>query len=141
MKLRSEKGFTGIDIAISVIVLFIFVTVIALLIYNLNSTSKEVDLKAEAISIAIEEIEQVKNNGFKAYENLRESEGNNVVENNAQTRTDGFYKTITVQDYTDIAGNEEKIPDLVKKVTVKITYMFKAEEQIVELSTVLSKEN
>ena len=56
------------------------------------------------------------------------------------TDTEGFYKTVSIKDYTDIEGNEDKIPNLVKQVTVKITYMFKAKEQSVELTTVLSKD-
>ena len=44
-------------------------------------------------------------------------------------------------DYTDIQGNEGKTKNIVKKATVKISYMYKAKEQIVELSTVLSKES
>ena len=52
-----------------------------------------------------------------------------------------FFKTIIVQDYADLDNNSEKIPNLVKKVTVKISYMFQAKEQSVELSTILSKEN
>ena len=54
---------------------------------------------------------------------------------------EGFFKTIIVQDYADLDNNSEKIPNLVKKVTVKISYMFQAKEQSVELSTILSKEN
>ena len=140
MKVRSNKGFTGIDIAISVIVLFIFVSLIAVLIYNYNSSTQELELKTEATYIAIDEIEKVKNNGFETYENLSEAEGNNIVTENEPTTTNGFYKTITVKDYTDIEGNEGKIPNLVKQVTVKITYTFKAKEQSVELTTVLAKD-
>lgn len=54
---------------------------------------------------------------------------------------EGFFKTIIVEDYADLDNNSEKIPNLVKKVTVKISYMFQAKEQSVELSTILSKEN
>lgn len=54
---------------------------------------------------------------------------------------EGFFKTIIVQDYADLDNNSEKISNLVKKVTVKISYMFQAKEQSVELSTILSKEN
>lgn len=140
MKIRSNKGFTGIDIAISVIVLFIFISLIAVLIYNHNSSSQELELKTEATYLAIDEIENVKSNGFETYENLSEKQGNNIVTQNEETSTNGFYKTITVKDYTDIEGNENKIPNLVKQVTVKITYMFKAQEQSVELTTVLSKD-
>ena len=64
MKMKSEKGFTGIDIAISVTVLFIFVSIIAVLTYNINSSSKEVELKEEAINLAIDEIEKIKRKTF-----------------------------------------------------------------------------
>ena len=142
--IRSEKGYTGIDIAISVIVIFIFVSIISVLIYNFNSKTKEIELKSEATNIAINEIEKIKQQGFEDYDTLnqnsKEDEKGNSLENIA-TEKEGFYKTITVTDYTDIERNENKIPNLVKKVTVKISYVFKAEEQSVELSTILSKES
>ena len=68
MKFYSEKGYTGVDIAISVIVIFIFVSLISFLIYRFNSSAKEVELKSEATSIAVEEIEKVKQDGFEKYE-------------------------------------------------------------------------
>ena len=144
MKIRSEKGFTGIDIAISVIVLFIFISLIAVLIYNYNSSSKELELKSEATYLAIDEIEKIKNNGFEKYETLNKDSAQdadgNLLNQSVATDTEGFYKTVSIKDYTDIEGNEGKIPNLVKQVTVKITYMFKAKEQSVELTTVLSKD-
>lgn len=144
MKKRYEKGFTGIDIAISVVVLFIFVSLIAVLVYNFNSSSREVELRSEATYIAIDEIENVKNNGFEKYDTLNirsenDEDGNPLQ--NQPTDTEGFYKTIIVEDYTDMEGNSEKIPNLVKKITVQITYMFKGQKQTVELSTILSKDD
>ena len=62
-------------------------------------------------------------------------------ENQKVENKEGFFKTIIVQDYADLDNNSEKIPNLVKKVTVKISYMVQAKEQSVELSTILSKEN
>ena len=138
MKIRSEKGFTGIDIAVSVIILFIFVTIIAMLIYRVNSTSREIGLKSDATYIAINEIEQVKNNGIDSYLGKR---NNSVVgtENQEVSGTEGFYKTTTVEDYADI--NSSATVDVVKRVTVKISYMFQAKVQTVELSTIVSKES
>jgi len=140
MKLKSEKGYTGIDIAISVIVIFIFVSLIAMLIYNFNSTAKEIELKSEATYIAIDEIEKVKNESFETYENRSKSAGNSEERTEVEGK-EGFIKTVIVEDYTDIEGNEDKIPNLVKRITVRISYMFQAKEQSVELSTILSKEN
>ena len=128
MKFYSEKGYTGVDIAISVIVIFIFVSLISFLIYRFNSSAKEVEL-----------------NGFEKYDGMnkdtKKDKNGNSLENQKVENKEGFFKTIIVQDYADLDNNSEKIPNLVKKVTVKISYMFQAKEQSVELSTILSKEN
>lgn len=143
MKIKNEKGVSGIEVAIVVVLIFIFVSVIASLIYRINSKSNEIELKSEATSIAVDEIELIKNTDFSEFEELNKTSttdknGNSLV--NQPTSKEGFYKTIIVKDYTDIEGNEDKISDLVKKVTVKISYMFKSKEQSVELSTLLLKE-
>jgi type II secretory pathway pseudopilin PulG len=145
MDIRSQKGYTGIDIAISVIVITIFISLIAVLIYRFNSSSNEVQLKSKATEIAIDEIEKVKVAGFKAYEEMdqttkEDKEGNSLV-NQSVEEEHGFYKTISVEDYTDTENNEDKISNLVKRVTVTISYMVKGQEQQVSLSTILSKEN
>ena len=51
-----------------ILVIFIFVSLISFLIYRFNSSAKEVELKSEATSIAVEEIEKVKQDGFEKYE-------------------------------------------------------------------------
>lgn len=140
MKIKSEKGIVGADIAISVVVIFIFVSIISILIYNINSLSARVERMSEATYIAINEIEQLKIDGYDKYQDSMESINNGVVVDNEMVQ-EGYYKTITVIDYTDIEGNEDKTSGLVKKATVKISYMYKGEEESVELSTVLSKEN
>lgn len=138
MKIRSEKGFTGIDISVSIVIVFIFITIISVLVYRVNSTSKEISLRSDATYLAINEIEQVKINGIDAYLGMNEESG--PIEENVEIQ-EGFYKTITVMDYTDIPGNEDATSDIVKKVTVKISYMFQAKEQSVEISTIVSKES
>lgn len=140
MKLRSEKGFTGIEIAVSVVIIFIFVSIIAILNYRISSTAKEIELKSDATYLAINEIESVKSDNFSKYNNRSEKNGNSIIVNNEEIK-DGYYKTISVIDYTDLPGNENKTENIVKKVTVKVSYMFKAKEQTVELSTVVTKEN
>ena len=133
MKIKSQKGYTGIDIAISVVVLFIFVSIIATLSYNFNSSAKQIELEAKATQIAVNEIEKMKNIDF---EEIKDISGKYADMEEIEIE-EGFYKNIIIQDYADIENN--KIPGLVKKVTVQIKYMFKTEEQVVELSTVLSK--
>ncbi len=138
--MKSEKGYTGVDIAIAIVVLFTLVSVIAILSYNFNSDSKEIELKAKATEIAIAEIEAIKNVDFTTIENISVSNGNSeYVAEEEILENQGFYRKIVIEDYAD--SHQDKIVGLVKKATVQIKYMFKGKEQIVELSTILSKES
>ena len=154
MKIRSENGFTGVDISIAVIIILIFVSLVAVLIAQVNSTGKEISLRSDATYIAINEIEKIEQDGIDAYIGKSEANGNNVIcENQKIENEEGFYKTITVLDYADIANTQQEnteenenqenniMPDVVKKVTVKISYVFQTEEQSIELSTIVSKES
>ncbi len=133
VKMKKEKGYVGVDIVISVIVLFIFVSFIATLSYRVNSSSKEVELKSKATEIAIAEIELIKN---KTWNDI-------TTEDTTYRETteieQGYYRTIIVEDYHDI--DSTKRIDIVKKITVQIQYMFKGEQESVELSTIIAKEN
>lgn len=132
MCFKNEKGYTGIDIAISVVVLFIFVSLIAFLSYGFNSSAKELELKSQALNIAIDEIEKIKST--ITMDNI-----NTLDTQTKETTTQGFYQTITIKDYADI--NLSKTPGLVKRITVKIQYMFQNKQQTIELSTLVVKES
>ena len=140
MKIKNEKGIVGADIAISVVVIFIFVSLISMLIYNINLLTVGQERMSEAIYIAINEIEGLKIDGYDMYKDSNLSVNNGVVVDNEMVK-EGYYKTITVIDYTDLEGNEDKTAGIVKKTTVTISYMHNGEPQSVELSTVLSKES
>lgn len=141
MNCKNEKGYTGIDIAISVVVLFIFVSLIAMLSYGFNSSAKEMELKSNATAIAVAEIENLKNQlTFDEIADKSINNGNSeYLPRTEVTNESGFYKTIIIEDYAD--KNAGKPSGLVKKATVKIEYMFKGKQQTVELSTIFSKEN
>ena len=140
MKIKNEKGIVGADIAISVVVIFIFVSLISMLIYNINLLTVGQERMSEAIYIAINEIEGLKIDGYDMYKDSNLSVNNGVVVDNEMVK-EGYYKTITVIDYTDLEGNEDKTAGIVKKAIVTISYMHNGEPQSVELSTVLSKES
>lgn len=130
--MKSEKGYTGVDIAISIVVLFIFVSLIASLSYRVNSSSQEIELKSKASELAVSEIETIKNKTWEdiitedpAYREMTEIE-------------EGYYRTILVQDYHDIDAT--KTPDIVKRIIVQIQYNDKGKTQTVELSTLIAKE-
>ena len=144
-KFKKENGFVGIDISVGVVIIFIFATIISLISYRYSVSAKEIQKRAEATEIAIAEIEKIKSNKFEDYEGIykestKDKDGNDLA-NQIIEGKQAFRKTIIVEDYTDFDGNENKIKDIVKKITVKISYKFKNEEQTVELSTIISKEN
>ena len=64
MLIKEEKGFTGIDIAISLIVITIFIAMIANLISNINLTAQDTNRKTIATSYAVQEIEKIKAQGY-----------------------------------------------------------------------------
>lgn len=133
MNVKSEKGYTGVDIAISIVVLFIFVSLIAMLSYHLNSSAKEIELKAQATEIAVGEIEKLKNESFDKIDDSEASEASEIPEQR------GFYKKVDVEDYADIDTNKDS--EIVKRVIVTIQYNYKKTPQKIELSTIISKEN
>ncbi|MCI8470529.1 MAG: hypothetical protein HFJ35_03420 [Clostridia bacterium] len=139
MNWKSEKGYTGIDIATSVVVLFIFISLIASLSYRFNRSAKEIELKAQAIDIAVSEMENKKNTlDFDKIKNI----GNNSEEeyqNDGKTIDSKFLKKVLVQDYASIVSGKNS--GLVKKVTVEISYYFGKERQQIRLSTIVSKES
>ena len=131
MNIKSEKGFTGIDISIAIIVIFIFSTLIALLCYNINSRSEEIELKSKALELAIEEIEKMKNKTISQLNTL------NTSYTTEQEIQEGFSREISIIDYHDIKPSADS--NIVKKVTVKIKYKFRKQIETIELSTIISK--
>ena len=53
MKIKDEKGFTGVDVAIATVVIIVFLGFIAGLFYNLASTSTRVERKTRATNRSI----------------------------------------------------------------------------------------
>lgn len=141
MKKKQERGAIGVDIAIAVVTLFIFVSVIATLLYQYQSSTKEIELKSNALGIAVKEIERIKQEGFEAYKDMKSESDTGITNKDLgeeNSNNDGFFETVKVEDYTDLPEGTGKTANLVKKVTVTISYMFKGQTQKVELNTVLS---
>ena len=143
MKFKKNNGFTGVDISIAIIILFIFISIIATLSYEFNLSSRKLQTKGEAIEIAIKEIEKIKRNGFQEVEDLNskseKDKNGKQLKNQLVDGKEGYYKTILVQDYNEISTRTDIKENLVKKVSVIITYQYRGVEQSVELSTIVSK--
>ena len=143
MDIKSEKGITGMDIAISVIIITIFISLIAVLSFNIQKTQEDIKRKSEATSYAIEIIEELKLNGFS---NLPEK-GTNKIDGfedgyilDEEGKTTPYYQEITVKDYSELEGNENKYAEIIKIITVKISYKSGSETESVEITTDITKE-
>ena len=135
-KLKEEKGITGIDIIVSVIIITMFVAIIAIIFSNITSNSKGIDRKTEATYKAISLIEEVKNAGIENVDKFIDAEGSSILDE--EKNPTPYTKKVTVIDYTEMEGNEDKIPGIVKKVTVEVSYQNGGKTEKVELSTLLT---
>lgn len=149
--MKNQKGYTGVDIAISVVVITIFIALIGTLVFNFNSSSDEMKYKSKALDYAINEIERIKTldindqdiiNSEIATSNGTAVENEIIDENDKGT---GYYEKIDVVDAKDIMSDSdlngrEGIEGLVKKVTVTVSYKFRNQTKSVELSTIISKD-
>ena len=137
-KLKEEKGITGIDIIVSVIIITMFVAIIAIIFSNITSNSKGIDRKTEATYKAISLIEEIKNAGIENVDKFIDAEGSSILDE--EKNPTPYTKKVTVIDYTEMEGNEDKIPGIVKKVTVEVSYQNGGKTEKVELSTLLTAE-
>ncbi len=135
-KLKEEKGITGIDIIVSVIIITMFVALIAIIFANITSNSQGINRKTEATHKAISLIEEIKNAGIENVDKFIDAEGSSILDE--EKNPTPYTKKVTVIDYTEMEGNEDKIPGIVKKVTVEVSYQNGGKTEKVELSTLLT---
>lgn len=142
MIIKEEKGVTGIDISISLIVITIFISMIASLIANININAEDTQRKTKATSYAIQEIEKIRALGYSAeYEGkgINEKEilkEEDILENQSFT---GYHKKILIKDYVLISNDNTKEANLVKEITVEISYKLAGKEKNIKISTYISQ--
>lgn len=141
MKLKNNKGVTGVDIAVSVVILIIFISLISGLFYSMAVTSKKIDRKTEATNLAISTIERMKLVDFADLENTKagDDEGRKgISESNISTLADldvpnGYNVEISVEDYDD--GSTIKI------IRAYVTYMENNQNQEIKIETLKKFDN
>lgn len=137
MRIKSEKGITGIDITVSIIIITLFVSLIATLMYTTNKNASTMERRTEATNYAITEIEKLKAQTFSDLQDTNETNDfTNIMEG---TNPTGYAKKITITDYANLPGKTDAVSGLVKQVTVEIAYKDGDTTQTVELSTVITK--
>ena len=79
MNFRKNNGFTGIDITSSMIIILIFIPTIFGTVYNLQMLNVAVDRKAQAVNIAVDELEKVKSDAFEVEHNDSKSKSKKII--------------------------------------------------------------
>ena len=144
MLVKDEKGLTGVDITISIIVMTIFMAMIANLIVNIKLNTQDIKRKSTATSYAVQEIEKIKAQGYiNDYDsmgiNSEETLKDEDIYNNSEFS--GYHKKVTIKDYVLVVDKNTKTKDIVKEITVEISYKLGSEDKKIVISTYVSKEN
>lgn len=163
MKLKSEKGFTLIDITVALIVVLAFMSLIAMLFFNLTKSSKSIERESDATFIATSVIEDVKSqdyynialtsNTIISDNNISSTNGKNVVKvGNTEPYKyldgstvnvnipDGYECILTIQNYVP-SNKTNANTDLVKLVSAEVSYRVGGETKSVQIKTSIVNEN
>ena len=143
MNIREEKGLTGIDIAISIILLTIFISLIGNIIANINLTAQDTNRKTIATSYAVQEIEKIKAQGYiESYDSKGITKEDTLKEEDIYSGSEftGYNKKIVIRDYVLVVNDTTKKSDIVKEITVNISYKVGNKEKNVKISTYVAKE-
>lgn len=167
MKLKSEKGFTLIDITVALIVLLAFMSLISVIFFNITKTSKNIEREEEATFLATSVIENVK---AQEYDNILVTSesvisSDNISANNGKKVAyasaselykykdgstinvgipDGYTCVVAIQNYvpaSKTSSSDYANTDLVKLVLVQVQYKLGAEIKTVQLKTSITNNN
>lgn len=164
IRIKSEKGFTGVDITVALIVILLFMSLISVLFFNITKSSKNIDRRSESIYIATEIIESFKSKNYDDVKITGTGDENSWVElkngKDADTLKDLVYyevdgERITIAPnlkieagytskaciYNYVPENTVNSDDLVKVINVKVEYKVGQEIKSVELSTSIVRED
>lgn len=148
MNIKDDKGFTGVDITVAIIIVVIFVGIIATLFFNYSITSQEIERQGKASEYSISIIEKIKNDNFEKYKkgenldyNLYENESitSDSFKDIISSPESGYYVTVNVKDYKKDRP-EATIINIIKKITVTVSYKVANQDKDVTISTIISTE-
>lgn len=143
MSIKEEKGLTGVDIAISLIIMTMFIAMIANLIAKTNLISQNAQKKSIATSYAIQEIEKIKAQGYvETYDSKGITSKETLKEEDIYNNSEftGYHKETSIKDYVYIINDNTKQKDIVKEITVEISYKLGKEKKSIKISTYIAKE-
>lgn len=111
--IKESKGITAVDVSIAVVAIIIFTSIIVSMMANVKLENTNIRRKAIATIYLTEILENV---GIAAYDNVKENNAQLIPSN----MPDVYDAQISVEKLKDSDATKEQ--DLIKKVTVSISY-------------------
>lgn len=156
-RLENNNGFAASDALIAVLIITLSTGIIASLIYNIYLSNASLKRMSKANGYIVDVFEyidkiyydDVNNKNLIEYFNNKyyyETDGVTPKQNadvmagdNITTLNTSFKVIINVQNYNEIEGNEDKL-DLVKQITMSVTYKLGGKDQTIEIKRIKSRE-
>ena len=116
---------------------------IANLIANINLTTQDTNRKTVATSYAVQEIEKIKAQGYlDSYDSKGIAKEEVLKEEDIYNGSEftGYNKKIVIRDYVLVVNDTTKKSNIVKEITVNISYKVGNKEKNVKISTYVAKE-
>lgn len=132
-KLKSEKGISGVDVAVAITILVMAVVVVTMIYVNINTGNKSINRTAGATKLATNILENIQ---LTDYENIVSLDTKNGAGNRIYNTKvpNGYHAIVTVTE-----GASTDIFYLVKNVTVEIKYKISGEEKNIKVSTAVEE--
>lgn len=145
MRIKNNKGFTGVDVAVSLVILLIFVSFIAALFYNLSNTTNRIERKSQATDLAIQFIEAMKATPFETLAATNLEDGMNMTTENFENLTgkeviipNGYTVKIYIQNPKDSSGNTSvEMGQVMKVIVAEVSYKLGNTDENVKIETLV----
>lgn len=141
--LKSEKGLTGADVAVSLSIIATTIAVITMVYLNINNNNKSVDRTAGATRLATNILENIKSMEYEEIELDKDTNGDGILEPTVISGAT-IYNTKIPKGYTAnisvrIPNSTNDIFGLVKEVKVDISFKVGGDNKKVSVNTAIER--
>lgn len=137
MKIKEEKGITGIDIATGIIIIIISSTAILALYYQIYIHMVSIKIHETAIVYITDIFEQIDLADYDSVDTESEIK-DSIIKNQIQ---EPYTYEIAVDKYIESSENTTQNKDIIEKITIKISYQINDKEnRTFEMSKIKIKE-
>ncbi len=126
----NKKGVFNVELLVAVFAFIIYYIATIYTTRNYEETLRVTNLRARAMNVAINVLEE---NKAKGYENV-----NNVYNEKAVVDNYTFYYNLNVEEYEDISGDSNPVD--IKKLKVDVSYRYKEDTYNVDFETLIYEE-